>query len=229
MTTNQVVCIGQYQACALRASRLSDLCVPSGAAGDVVVTGALVSMTMTPEVEQGTRYEPKTGCGAIAYTAEGEDIIKRYTLDLQLVIFDLELVEIVTGSSLLIGDTGTTWPGKTIGYESRGPNSDTFPGASLEIFTRTSKEGGACGDIGTNPQFARHIFPRCKFYIAERTFEDAAAILRLQGWSTPNSAWGQGPVPDEWEADAPLGSNAPYAMVLATALPTTGCGLVSTT
>lgn len=229
MTTNQVACIGQYQACALRVARLGATCVPSGASGDVVVTGALVSLTMTPEVEQGTRYEPKTGCGKVAYTAESEDIIKRYNLDLQLVLFDLELIEIATGSTLLIGDSGTTWPTQVIGYESRGPNADPYNGCSLEIFTRTSKEGGPCGDVGSNPQYARHIFPRCKFHIAERTFEDAAAILRLQGWSTANSAWGEGPVPAEWEADAPLGDDAPYAMLLATDLPTTGCGLVSAT
>lgn len=229
MTTNQVACLGQYQACALRAARLDQFCTPLGADGDIVVTSGLVTLTATPDREEGTRYEQKTGCGIYAFTAVGEDIIKRYTIDAQFVLWDYELVEILTGSPLITGAAGGTWPNKTIGFASKGFDVVAFPGASLEIFTRTSGSGGACGPPGENPQFVRHIFPRAKLYLGEVTFEDAVAILRLTGTSEANSEWGEGPVPDEWESDDPFPENSPYGQVLATALPTTGCGYVTTT
>lgn len=229
MATANVACIGQYQACALRAARLSADCTPLASANNIVTTAGLVTMTATPDVEEGTKYEPKNGCGSIPWTAEGEDIIKRWNLDIQLILWDFELIEILTGAALIIGDSGTTWPSKNIGFESRGPNADVFAGASLEIWSRNSKSGGPCGPVGENPPYTRHIFPRTKLRLAERTFADEAAVLRLQGWSGPNSEWGEGPVSDEWEGADPLSSDTPYASIFATELPTTGCGYVTAT
>lgn len=229
MATANVACIGQYQACALRASRLAADCTPLGSADNIVVTSALVTMTATPDVEEGTKYEPKNGCGTIPWTAEGEDIIKRWNIDLQLIMFDFELIEIVTGSELIIGGAASPWPNKNVGFASRGPNAATFPGASLEIFVKNSKEGGPCGPAGENPPYTRHIFPRCKLRVSDRTFEDAAAILRLQGWSTANSEWGQGPVPDEWPSDDDNPGDSPYTSVFAEDIPQVGCGYVTTT
>lgn len=226
--TAAVTCVGQYSVCAMRAARLDATCTPLNSLGSIVVTAALVSLAMTPDVEEGKKFEPKTGCGAIPWTAEEDDRIKRYTLNMELATWDYELVEILTGSPLIIGDGGTTYAAKVIGFESKGPNSATYNGCSLELWTKTSGSGGPCGPASTNPPYVRHIFPRCKFRIGDHTLQNDVLNAHFAGWSTNNASWNNGAITLEWDATVPLSDDAPYAQVYASALPTTGCGIIST-
>lgn len=221
-----VTCVGQYSACALRAARLNAQCTPLNSLGDIVVTAALVTLNMTADVDEGKKFEPKTACGAIPWTAEEEDKIKRYNIDLQLAIWDYELIEILTGAALLIGEG--TWANKVVGFESPGPNADPFNGCSLEVFTKTSGSGGPCGPTSTNPPYVRHIFPRCKFRLGDHTIENEVLFANFTGWSTNNASWNYGAVTLEWDATAPLSDDAPYAQIYSATLPTTGCGIITT-
>lgn len=223
-----VGCLGQYEACALRVARLDATCAPLNSLGDIVVTAALMTMTATPDVTQGKRFEPETACGAIAWTAEAQDRVKRYNITAELAVWDYEFLEILTGAPLIIGDAGSTWPSKVVGIESPGPNSPDFNGASLEIFAKTSGAGGPCGPVSSNPPYVQHIFPRCKFTIADITFQNDVIVCKITGWSTNNSQWKYGPVTIDWNGDAPLGENAPYAQLYAETLPTVGCGIIAT-
>ena len=48
---SSVICIGQRQACALRVTRLDSDCTPAVGADNAVVTTALVTMNLDPEIE----------------------------------------------------------------------------------------------------------------------------------------------------------------------------------
>ena len=88
MATNQLMCLGQYQACALRAVRLDTDCTPLQGVNNGVVTSALITGTASPQIEEGKRFEPMNACGDICWTATADDRVKRYNVDLELCLWE---------------------------------------------------------------------------------------------------------------------------------------------
>lgn len=224
MATNLVATPGQLQACILRVSRLDASCVPQSGSNNQVVTAGLASVQATPDTEESTKFEQKNGCGAIAWQAEeGCDKIKRYTLTVELATFDYELLEIMTGGSLILANNSSapsTWRNKVIGFASPGNDTSCPNGVSLEIFTKAAYNSGTCTSLaGGTPQYVRHIFPRAFFIPSDRNFENDIAVARLTGYSTPNPAWQTGATTD-WIGAAALPEDTPYAQLFASALPT---------
>jgi hypothetical protein len=224
MATNSVACIGQRSACAVRATRLGPDCAPATGTGtDFVVTTALMTFSATPDVEEGTKFEPKNACGDLLWTAADQDIVKRWTVEFEFGLFDYELAEILTDSTAIIGGAASPWVGKTIGIESPGPNTDQGNGVALEIWVKTATDQGVCGDVSQNPPLVRHVFPRCLIRLNDRTFENDVATFKFSGTAETNVLWGFGPYGD-FPGAAPLSGDTPYAQFLDTVLPDATCG-----
>jgi hypothetical protein len=224
MATNSVACIGQRSACAVRATRLGPDCAPATGTGtDFVVTTALMTFSATPDVEEGTKFEPKNACGDLLWTAADQDIVKRWTVEFEFGLFDYELAEILTDSTAIIGGATSPWVGKTIGIESPGPNTDQGNGVALEIWVKTATDQGVCGDVSQNPPLVRHVFPRCLIRLNDRTFENDVATFKFSGTAETNVLWGFGPYGD-FPGAAPLSGDTPYAQFLDTVLPDATCG-----
>lgn len=224
MATNLVSVPGQLQACILRVARLDASCIPQSGSNDIITTAGLVSVAATAETEEATKFEQKNGCDSIAWQAEGGcDKIKRYTLAMELATFDYELLELLTGGTLILAN-GTSapasWQGKVIGFASPGNDTSCPHGVSMEIFTKAAYNTGSCSALGAGtPQYVRHIFPRVFLTPGDRTFENDVATASLTGFATPNAAWGRGSTAD-WIAAAALPGDTPHAEVFAAALPT---------
>lgn len=224
MATNLVATPGQLQACILRVSRLSAACVPQSGSNNIITTAGLVSVQATPDTEESTKFERKNGCGAIAWQAEsGCDKIKRYNLTVELATFDFELLEILTGGTLITANNTTAptgWRNKVIGFASPGNDTACPDGVSLEIFTKATYNSGSCTTLGEGtPQYVRHIFPRAFLTPGDRNFEDDVATATLTGYSTPNPAWSTGSTGD-WIATGVFPGDSPYTQLFAPALPT---------
>lgn len=163
MATNLVATPGQLQACILRVSRLDASCVPQSGSNNQVVTAGLASVQATPDTEESTKFEQKNGCGSIAWQAEeGCDKIKRYTLTMELATFDYELLELLTGGTLILADNSNApsgWRNKVIGFASPGNDTTCPDGVALEIFTKAAYNSGTCSALasGTPPVRASHL------------------------------------------------------------------------
>ena len=224
MPTNLVATPGQLQACILRVSRLSAACVPQSGSNNIITTAGLVSVQATPDTEEATKFERKNGCGAIAWQAEsGCDKIKRYNLTVELATTDFELLELITGGSLIMANESTAptaWQGKVIGFASPGNDTACPNGVSMEIFTKATYNSGSCTTLGEDtPQYVRHIFPRAFLTPGDRAFEDDVAVINLTGYSTPNPAWMTGATGD-WISAASFPSDSAYTQMFAPSLPT---------
>lgn len=221
--TNLIAAPGQLQACILRVARLGADCVPLSGANDIITTAGMVSVAATAESEEATNFEQKNGCGAVAWQAEeGCAVLRRYTLAMELATFDYELLEILTGGSLILGgdDAPEEWQGKVIGFADPGADTSCPNGVSLEVFTKATYNTGSCSPVGSGkPLFVRHIFPRAFFIPGDRTFENDVATASLSGTATPNAAWGQGSTAD-WISAANLAADTPHAQMFAPSLPT---------
>jgi hypothetical protein len=221
--------VGQFNACVVRVAKLAADCSPLGGNSSGWVTGGLVTMTATPDVEEGTVFEPKTACGDIAYTIEDEDKIKRYNLTGEFIFFDVEGSEIMFGGSTVVGASGGDYDGDNIGYAVPDYNSADTNGVYLEIITKASGEGaGDCvSAVGGFPTYHGHMFGKVKMTPGERTFENDVARLAFTGKARSNPALFDGP----WNDFPGLGyiptspyvtigyTDAEYATILASVAP----------
>jgi hypothetical protein len=225
---SDTICLGERQACAIRATRLNEDCTVAEGEDNAVVTAALVTLTASPEVEEGTSYQPKNACDDIRWTAEEPDNIIRYTGDGELSDFDNELIELLTDAALLTGATGTPWEGMNIGRAMPGPDTPAGAGVALEIWVKNAvvgSGGGPCGPAGTHPPFTRYVFPKVTVRPGDRTFSIDAGTFAFAIKASPNPNWGEGPWGD-WQPAESMPEDAPYAAFWDDALPETGCGYI---
>lgn len=189
------VCLGQLQACVVRAARLDADCTPTGGANSGIVTAGLVTLTADPEIKEGTVFEPETACGAIAYTYETEDVIKRYNLSGEFIFFDYEFMELAFGSTLILGKSGGPFAGKVIGAADRLYSAAPRNGVYLEVITTAVAQGaGSCvASDGGAPVAVGHIFGKAKLTPGSSSFENAEKRLTFTGKSTNNPSLFDGP------------------------------------
>lgn len=221
------ICIGQRQACAVRATRLDSDCTPAGGEDNAVVTTALVTLSLDPEIEEGTVYEPKNACDSILWTAQEPDKIKRFTGDGEMGVWDYELIELMTDCAVILGDGSSPWSGDVIGIEYPGPDTASGDGVALEIWTKANAVGssGPCGPAGTHPPYIRHVLPRVLVRPGSRTFENDAAMFSFSIKAEANPQWGEGPWGD-WQGAIGISATSPYAQFYDDALPETACGYI---
>lgn len=199
MTTNIAggVCIGQGGACIVRIAKLDADCTPTGGVNGGIVTAGLVTMTATPEIEDGTVYEPKTACGSVAYTYERQSRLKRWDITGEFVFFDFEMMTMMCGGSLILGNA--PFAGKVIGWAAPLADIAQLNGVYLEIITQNfTPDQGDCqnavpGAYGAGPMYEGHIFPKAKFWPGARTFADEAATFAVTGKAGPNGFIYNGP------------------------------------
>jgi hypothetical protein len=188
--------LGHLGACVVRVAKLDTDCSPLGGNNTGWVTTGLVTLTATPDIEEGTVFEPKTACGTIAYTYERADVVKRWNLTGEFVFFDPEGAEVMFGGQTILGAAGGDFAGEVIGWAAPVSSATTVNnGVYLEIISQVSAEGaGDCITSGSGfPQYFGYVFGKVKMTPGERTFEDDFAVQSFTGKATNNPSLFDGP------------------------------------
>ena len=228
MATNLAggVCIGQLNACVVRAARLDSDCTPTQGADGGIITAGLATLTADPEIEEGTVFEPKNGCGDIMYTVTQADKIKRFNLTGEFLFFDYEMMALLFGGSTILGRAAGAYNGKVIGHSMPLYSAAATNGVYLEVITQAVVEdaGDCVTAVGGAPAYIGHIFGKCRLTPGSRTFENDVARVAFTGKATNNPSLYDGPwndypgtgyVPNS--AYSQVGySAAEYAAILAT-------------
>lgn len=205
--------VGQINACLVRVARLAPDCSPLGGPDSAYVTYGLVTMTASPDLEEGTVYEPKNACGSIMYTYETADLIKRYNLTGEFIFFDPEAQYILFGGTVIQGAPGGDFAGENIGWAAPHYQDPPTNGVYLEVITQNIGEGaGDCAVAGSAfPTYTGHIFGKVKLTLGDRTFEEDYARLAFTGKATANPNLFDGPFNDY--PGAGYIPNSPYVTV----------------
>lgn len=199
MATNLVgpVCIGKGNACIVRVAALNVDCHPTGGLNSGIITAGIVDMTADPEIETGTVFEPKNGCGSTMYVYRQEDRLKRYNLSGRFTFFDYEMMSLLFGGTLILGAAGGDFAGKVIGYADRlfsaAPRNSIYLEVISQVFT--SDSGDCAQTVGTadTPAAIGHIFGKAKLLPGSRTFENDVAYLTFTGYAENNNWLTNGP------------------------------------
>ena len=190
------VCIIQHSACLIRVAALDSGCVPVGGADSGIVSIGIVTLTATPEVEEGRVFEPKNGCGTVLATYEEADVIKRYNLTGEIGYHDLEQKYLMFGGSLITGHASNSdFPNKNIGYAVPHYTDAQGQGVYLEVIVKNSAQGiGECASQGEDvPAATGYIFGKVKLTPGDHTFEDAYAPVAFTGRASSNPNLFNGP------------------------------------
>lgn len=197
MATNLAgaVCIGELQACVVRAAALDSDCTPTGGTNGGIVTAGLVTMTADPDIEEGTVYEQKNACGDILFTYNKDDVVKNYTFTGEFGFSDFEMMALLFGGSLILGAGGGPFAGKVIGYADRLYTAARRNGVYLEVITTTVTQGaGDCVVAGSTAPFAiGHIFGKVKLVPGSQNFADDIKRVAFTGKGSNNPNLFNGP------------------------------------
>lgn len=190
------VCFGQYNACIVRLALLGPDCRPTGGVNGGIVTGALVDLTADPDIEAGQVFEPKTGCGKLAFQARQQDIIKGYTISGNMIFYDWEMVFAMFGGTLILGKAGGSFVGQTIGHAEPLYNSAARNGVYLEVITQVAtSDGGDCPQTTgvASPAAVGHIFGKARFTPGSKAFGNDTLQLAFTGYANNNAYLFNGP------------------------------------
>ncbi len=201
---------GSAKACALRVARLGSDCAPVAGATNGAASSALIRLAATANNEAGEVYQLKNGCGQVVVRKRESDKLVDMGLTLDLATKDFELIELLTGATLLLNDDPTP---KAIGFARRGVGELEPAYVSLEIWTQSIDDGGVCAVGGVNPGWFRVVYPRATFTLGDNTIENAVATVSMTGFATQNPSWGNGPWND-WPAVTGVPTTTPELVVL---------------
>lgn len=197
MATNLAgdVCIGELQACIVRAAALDSDCTIVGGTNGGIVTAGLVTLTADPDVEEGTVYEQKNACGSILFTYENDDIVKRYNLSGEFGFSDFEMMALLFGGTTILGKVGGDFAGKVIGMSERLYTAGRRNGVYLEVITTAIAQGaGDCVVSGAgSPAAIGHIFGKVRLTPGSLNFADDIKRVAFTGKATNNPNLFDGP------------------------------------
>lgn len=209
----QVNCPSSVQACALRIVRRDATGAKVTGATAGYVTDAMARLTITPDIEDGQEFQEKNACGSFIINSRDRDLIKRFDLELDLLIPDPEISELLTADALIVSG------GNNIGAQ--GPALGVAPtdnGVSIEWWTKAILTGSVAGTGGAWFHWAA---PWTYWRPSDKEFSNAPLITKYVGYAIENPNFGTGPA-------APLFASAITRAIARqrdnTAPPTTQCG-----
>lgn len=187
--------IGELNACVLRSAKLDPDCSPTGGTSTGIVTAALVTLTASPVIAEGTAFTQKNACGTTMFTVNQDDKITGYTLTGEFGFSDFEMMSMLFGGSTILGAAAGAFAGKVIGYADPLYNAPTRNGVYLEVITQTVAEGaGDCvSSTGSVPVAIGHIFGKCKLTPGDLNFQNDIKRITFTGKSVNNPALFDGP------------------------------------
>lgn len=184
-------CLSQVMACRLRVARLHADGTLDPGTENLYVTDALISIGSSPDIEAGEVLTQRNGSGNICVRRRSDDQTVAYNLSLVLCNLDAELIEMLTGATLISSG------GVTVGLE-RPKVGDTKPLVCVEAWAeaRTSTEQASeDGEL----LWWHWAWPKVKWTAGEHTLEAGVLTVPINGYAEENDNMGTGPAAD-WPA-----------------------------
>jgi hypothetical protein len=218
------VCSAPIKGVVLRVVQL-DVCgnPVTGASSHVVVTNLFTQVQMTPQYESGTDFFERTADGLIGVNQIDPPILKRMSLQTDLLTIDPDMMPYVLSARELV----TSAPVSGMGFGvSEGVSTAHY---SLEVWQRVAG-AGACSPGGL-AQFVYNAWPHCyNTQIGTYTISNARSTLSfICDTAAASPLWLDGPGASTWlPAGTPSALTTEHWLwnITTTPPPTAACGAV---
>lgn len=219
-----VRCVSPIKARVIRLIKLDSCGIPvsgvAGAGSAVVVSDGFVSVSATPEYEEGEEFLVKKADGTLCVSDKDPDELKRVGLEVAVCTLDPDLLVVATGERLLTTSPGPSGTGVAYGD---GQNTARF---SLEIWQPVAG-AGACDPSGLQ-QYVYWAWPNVgNAHITDHTFENGVFQYGFSAETkAANILWASRIGATTWFTGATQTGEHWLHNVTTTAPPTATCGSV---
>jgi hypothetical protein len=192
-------CLASIHLCRIRVTRLDALGNPAAGPNNFYVSDKPISIGVTPVVSQGSDTELRGGCDCIIAQRKGNDLLKRFTLQLDLGVLEPALIEMLTGGDAIIAGgvpIGVWWPSGISCSDAQ---------AQPNVCVEGWQDAWADDQQDATLPYVHWIWPSVRWQIGPHTLQNDFNQPQLNGETRANSQWGTGPFGDLPEAAGPLG------------------------
>jgi hypothetical protein len=152
-----------------------------------VTSDGIISIAQTKEYEDRQEFFVKNGDGLFCVRETNPPVLKWINLVISFCNVDPELLNIMTGNSLVADDSSAA---RKTGYN-EDENAATLSNFALEGWTRLANQGVACTG-GT--QYGYTLYPFVKEgTIGDITYQNDTVTFIVNARTASNSLWGVGP------------------------------------
>lgn len=191
------ICDQAIHLCRVRATRVDATGNPQTGANNAVVTDKPISLAVNPDILAGEVKDQKGGCDQLISTYRGQDILKRYNLQLDMGDIEPALEELLTGASVITD--GSNGP---IGVWFPVPCNFQQPYVAIEGW----QDLWDCDHQPSTPfRYVHWIFPSSRWQKGPATLQNDFTLPQFTGFSVANPTWDLGPWGDLPEAAEPNG------------------------
>jgi len=176
---------GSVQGDAIRVTALDVNGAPQWGTSAMVQSANLVKFDFKPDLQASASIDVVNAQGAICNTYHGRDTLKRFTGALQICDLDTEMLHLLTGETIFTGAGGGEEGMQSLGYGQIGAPY----GVSIEIWSKR-----IVGDYQAG--WWHWVFTRSFWNSSDKTIDNAAMAVNLNGWLNENPNWGAGPKGD---------------------------------
>lgn len=193
----------------IRVTRLDASGAPLVGPKNSYVTKAFVSVSMSPEYEDGDEFSQKNAGGEQCGYYKMPDTLKRVNLEIAICNPDPEFTELVSGG-LLLSSTGED---NSVGWAAPLTGVDANPnGVAVEVWSRAIVNSRPAV---VNPYW-HWVFPQATLrQSGDRVIENDILATSFEGWAVGNPGFGDGPAAPLW----PFTSDRAYAYARTTGTP----------
>jgi hypothetical protein len=156
----------------------------TAAAASVVTTSGFVSVAQTANYRDPDEYEVVNANGDLCVNERSDSQLKWLDLVITLCEVDVEAINLMTGSPLVLDDAVSP---NNVGFRTREGVTAHF---ALEVWTDLA--GGAC--VGSTTRYGYFLLPWVRSgTVGDVTIENAAASFTVNARTSAGSQWGVGP------------------------------------
>lgn len=206
------VCPSAIHICFVRVTAVDAVGNPLPGPNNVYISDNPLMLVVTPDVLAGEVKDQKGGCDQLLNTYRGQDIVKRFNLELDQGKLEPGLEYLLTGAPLITNDDGDA-----IGVNFELPCGTQQPYAAIEAW----QDLWDCDHQPSDPYpYRRYVYPSSRWIRGADTLQNDFAPPKFTGFTVGNPNWGVGIYGDQPQAVNPNG-----AWFYDTVLPVARCGL----
>jgi hypothetical protein len=224
-----ICCPKSIKGLAIRVTR-TDVCgdpEPIAQAQSRIQTNGFVSLTLTPNIEDGEEVTVKNADGSFCIVDEDPDLLRGFDLEMLLCGVPTPLLEMLLGASVL--NDGADIVGGVLPSKASQSTQANTTAKQLEVWSR-NKEGDSCSAGTTTRPYVQWLLPLTRNWNLGGSLEFAVGALEVTVAGFGEEAPGYSPsVSAEWSGAqvTAIRNGGPLAWKCVTTLPETDdCGYV---
>lgn len=183
-----VNCGVSFGVCVARVTRVNAEGEVSGISDNSYVTDSITSVSVTPNIEAGTQFSQRNGCGCKVASFRANDTFNQFDFTISNAKLEPGLMALMLGSNTIVDGSDVVGQAFLGALEC----DEDEPAVAFEFWTKHI--------VGSGPDsihpWIHWVFPKTVWQLGDNTFEEGIALPTLTGFSRTNTAWGDGPYGD---------------------------------